>query len=53
MPIPHAGPRLGPTVADPADDGFVHRCVLTDTEAEQALCLAPRRHGHPVRPDPG
>ncbi len=40
MPIPHASPHPGPTAADPAGDGFVHRCVLTGTEAEQALGLA-------------
>ncbi|WP_078946756.1 guanitoxin biosynthesis L-enduracididine beta-hydroxylase GntD [Streptomyces sp. NRRL B-3648] len=43
MPIPHASHPPGPTVADaadPADDGFVHRCTLTDTEAKQALDLA-------------
>ncbi|MFF5533483.1 guanitoxin biosynthesis L-enduracididine beta-hydroxylase GntD [Streptomyces cinerochromogenes] len=40
MPIPHASPHPGPPVTDPGADGFVHRCVLTDTEAEQALDLA-------------
>ncbi|WP_208886289.1 guanitoxin biosynthesis L-enduracididine beta-hydroxylase GntD [Streptomyces sp. PBH53] len=40
MPIPHASPHPGPTAADPAGDGFVHRCVLTGSEAQHALDLA-------------